>query len=131
MSVVVAKLATPAIAETDLRAEALAVEQLRRKIAGASAGGVAAPPALLAEFARMQKAYLDRKIEFEKQKRLGEVPTPELPAPAPATPALETPAAVESSPIAAPATERKAAARWVWWALLIAAASLAAWLWSR
>jgi hypothetical protein len=129
MSAVVSKPNSPTIAETDLRAEALAVEQLRRRIAAASAGGTAASPALLAEFARTQKAYLDHKIEFEKRKRLGEVPAPELPDAAPAP--VEKTGPVETSPAAASAPLRKSAAHWVWWALLAATASAVAWIWSH
>ena len=45
------------------------VERLRREIAGLPARGEVASPQLLAEFARAQKSYLDKKIEFEKQRR--------------------------------------------------------------
>ena len=53
-------------AEADLRTEAVAIEKLRKSIGEA---GAAAPKEQMADFAKRQKAYLDRKIELEKQKR--------------------------------------------------------------
>ncbi len=53
-------------AEADLRTEAVAIEKLRKTIGEA---GAAAPKEQMADFAKRQKAYLDRKIDLEKQKR--------------------------------------------------------------
>jgi hypothetical protein len=152
MSAVVSKSNPSPIAGANLRDQALSVEQLRRKIAAASASGAVAPAALLAEFARTQKAYLDQKIEVEKRKRLGEVPAPELPpassAQAPSVvsdeekPEVAVPSPVplgatpedtisKSIPAAAGMSSRKPGSRWIWWLLLAAAASCVAWLWSR
>ena len=66
--------------EHDLQTEASAVEQLRRKIAAMPGRGEVATPQLLAEFARAQKAYLDKKIEFEKRRRAPEETAPDSPA---------------------------------------------------
>ena len=55
--------------ENTLQSEATMVERLRREIAALPARGEVASPQLLAEFARAQKSYLDKKIEFEKQRR--------------------------------------------------------------
>ena len=59
--------------ENSLQSEATTVERLRREIAGLPARGQVASPQLLAEFARAQKSYLDKKIEFEKQRRAPDV----------------------------------------------------------
>jgi hypothetical protein len=67
-----ATLTEPPIAEVlertqkELRAEATAIEKLRQQI---QAQGAAAPKADVAEFAKRQKAFLDRKIDFEKQRK--------------------------------------------------------------
>jgi hypothetical protein len=55
--------------ETALLTEASAVERLRRQISEAARNGQSASPQLLADFAQAQKAYLMRKIEFEKARR--------------------------------------------------------------
>jgi hypothetical protein len=55
--------------ENGLQTEAAKVERLRREIAVMGSRGEVASPQLLAEFARAQKNYLDKKIEFEKQRR--------------------------------------------------------------
>jgi hypothetical protein len=55
--------------ESGLQAEATMVERLRREIAGMPARGEVASPQLLADFARAQKAFLDKKIEFERHRR--------------------------------------------------------------
>jgi hypothetical protein len=67
--------------EIGLQAEAATVERLRRQIAEMAGRGEPASPQLLAEFARVQKAYLDKKIGFEKQRRgvATEVRTDEIP----------------------------------------------------
>ena len=57
--------------QEELRAEALHVEKLRRQISDLKTEGKTASAQMLAEFAKTQKAYLDRKIEFEKG-RLGQ-----------------------------------------------------------
>jgi hypothetical protein len=59
----------PVPTASELQAEAAAVERLRRQIAEMPSKGETVSPQMLADFARAQKAYLDRKIEFEKQKR--------------------------------------------------------------
>ncbi len=62
--------------QLELRAEAKAIEELRRQI---QALGATAPKSDVAEFAKRQKAYLDRKIEFEKQRKtVVDLPTPSL-----------------------------------------------------
>jgi hypothetical protein len=55
--------------DSGLQAEATMVERLRREIAGMPARGEVASPRLLADFARAQKAFLDKKIEFERLRR--------------------------------------------------------------
>ena len=55
-------------AEADLRTEASAIEKLRKQI---NEAGAKAPKDKMADFAKRQKAYLDRKIELEKRKRGG------------------------------------------------------------
>lgn len=52
--------------EADLRTEAVAIEKLRK---GLGEAGSAAPKEQMADFAKRQKAYLDRKIDHERQKR--------------------------------------------------------------
>jgi hypothetical protein len=56
--------------ESSLKAEAATVERLRRQIAEMPARGEVATPQLLADFARAQKSYLDKKIVFEKERRM-------------------------------------------------------------
>lgn len=53
-------------AEAELKSEATAIEKLRVQL---SSQGAAADKRQVAEFAKRQKAYLDRKIELEKLKR--------------------------------------------------------------
>lgn len=95
--------APAAASPMSLQSEAAHVERLRRQIAEMPAKGQTASPELLAEFARAQKAYLDRKIEFEKQRRRGVSEAPSAPS-----------AADESRPIlsetseAAPGTPKEA-----------------------
>ena len=75
---------TLAQSEADLRTEATAIEKLRKQI---SEGGASASKEKMAEFAKRQKAYLDRKIDLEKLKRTpGEVPAAK---PEPAKPSAE------------------------------------------
>jgi hypothetical protein len=72
-------------AEADLRTEATAIEKLRKQISEAGSG---ATKEMMASFAKRQKAYLDRKIDLEKQKRgLAEAPKTAATAVAPAAPA--------------------------------------------
>ena len=59
--------------DAQLKMEAATVERIRRQITENAQQGQPAAPELLAEFAKAQKAYLIRKIEFEKQKRNSEV----------------------------------------------------------
>jgi cobalamin biosynthesis Mg chelatase CobN len=69
-------------AEADLRTEATAIEKLRKQI---SESGSNASKESMAEFAKRQKAYLDRKIELEKHKRTaGEQPAVKTEKPEPA-----------------------------------------------
>jgi hypothetical protein len=77
----------PVPTSSELQAEAVAVERLRRQIAEMPAKGESVSPQMLADFARAQKAYLDRKIEFEKLKRTE-------------TGALKLPSAVREAPAA-------------------------------
>ena len=66
-------------AEADLRTEASAIEKLRKQI---NEAGAKAPKDKMADFAKRQKAYLDRKIELEKRKRGGsEAPAEKEPEP--------------------------------------------------
>ena len=51
--------------EAELKSEAAAIEKLRVEL---SAQGAAADKKQVAEFAKRQKAYLDRKIDFETDK---------------------------------------------------------------
>lgn len=53
-------------ADAELKSEATAIEKLRVQL---SSQGAAADKRQVAEFAKRQKAYLDRKIELEKLKR--------------------------------------------------------------
>lgn len=98
-------------AEADLRNEAVAIEKLRKSIG--EAGG-SAPKAQMADFAKRQKAYLDRKIDLERQKRAiseapaaksvaGKSPEPS-PNPAPAKPAppIKVPESIAASKATAP-----------------------------
>ena len=139
-------------AEADLKSEAMAIEKLRVQL---SAQGAAADKKQVAEFAKRQKAYLDRKIDFEKlrrstdsgkpvpakakpaapepvqkQKTQPEKPAPEKPAPAASekTPPAEPPKPKTSRTKAPARPAQKPAARWMWWLLLAAAAGLVAWL---
>lgn len=80
--------------EAELKSEAAAIEKLRLQL---SAQGAAADKKQVAEFASRQKAYLDRKIDFEKLKRSKETATP-----APAKPEPEPVQKQKSGP-AAPA----------------------------
>ena len=57
--------------EAALLSEAASVERLRRHISELPSKGEVVTPQLLAQFAVAQKRYLDRKIEFEKQRRSG------------------------------------------------------------
>lgn len=60
--------------ETELNTESAAIEKLRKQLSEAGAG---ASKELMADYAKRQKAFLDRKIEFEKQKRaFNETPAP-------------------------------------------------------
>src|SRR5262245_6335810 len=52
---------SPEAIQAELRAEATAVERLRQQI---QAKGAAATKVEMAEYAKRQKAYLDRKIDF-------------------------------------------------------------------
>lgn len=98
--------------EATLQSEAAAVERLRRHIAELPSKGEVATPQLLAQFAVAQKRYLDRKIEFEKQRRSGAPASdvrgttaskaPATPAPAP-KPEPKVPVKAEKLPVPAPA----------------------------
>jgi hypothetical protein len=90
--------------ETGLQAEAATVERLRRQIAEMAGRGEPASPQLLAEFARVQKAYLDKKIGFEKQRRAGatEIPPADVPAAPKPQRAAAQPAREESTVGVAP-----------------------------
>ena len=61
-------------AEAELKSEATAIEKLRVQL---SSQGAAADKRQFAEFAKRQKAYLDRKIELEKLKRSAHSAVPE------------------------------------------------------
>ncbi len=136
--------------EADLKCEAAAIEKLRVQL---SAQGASADKKQVAEFAKRQKAYLDRKIEFEKLKRSTDNGTPEpasaqaaTQAPAQkqkARPEKPAPAPREKTPFAEPAkppksetprakeptrSANKSSSHCVWWLLLAAAAGLVAWL---
>lgn len=96
--------------EADLRTEATAIEKLRKQI---SEGGTTTSKEMMAEFAKRQKAYLDRKIELEKQKRLlGETPTSKTeavnPQPAKVPETAKTAAPIKAPEPAKPAAEKKA-----------------------
>jgi hypothetical protein len=74
--------------EADLKCEAAAIEKLRVQL---SAQGASADKKQVAEFAKRQKAYLDRKIDFEKLKRSSDTGTPEPAKAKPSTPELVKP----------------------------------------
>ncbi len=100
--------------EIELKAEAAAIERLRKQLSEAGAG---ASKDLMADFAKRQKAFLDRKIVFEKQKRtLGEAPPPQpkapekTPTPPPQKVAPRTPAPVKPPTKPAEAPKPKAPA---------------------
>lgn len=105
---------TLAQSEADLRTEATAIEKLRKQIGEA---GATASKEMMAEFAKRQKAYLNRKIELEKQKRTGDAPAAKTePAKAPAVAKAPEPAkpAAEKKPDApktAPATKKEEPAK--------------------
>ena len=133
----------PAVAvprENPLQAEAAAVERLRRQIAELPAKGEVASPELLAEFARAQKSYLDKKIGFEMQRRkiagsgVSAAPTPEKRVDPPISTIQPAPAAeTEKRPetkAPAPAVEAKpksGASRLVLVAIIVGAIAAAAW----
>jgi hypothetical protein len=119
--------------ENPLQAEAAAVERLRRQIAEMPAKGEVASPELLAEFARAQKSYLDKKIGFEMQRRkLAGSGVNEAPAPSngPSSTISTIPTGEsESKPAAAPVpmSPNRSASRMV---LIVGGiAALAALLW--
>ncbi len=126
--------------ENPLQAEAAAVERLRRQIAELPAKGEVASPELLAEFARAQKQYLDKKIGFEMQRRksagsgISLPPAPEKRVdppistvqPAPASPA-EKRSEIKAPVPAIKAKPKSAASRIVLVAIIIGAVAAAAW----
>ena len=115
-------------AEAELKSEAEVIEKLRVQL---SSQGAAADKKQVAEFAKRQKAYLDRKIDFEKLKRSGDSAThkPEETKPKTPEPVQRQKAPPETSPAKAPAHEpEKSSARWIFWLLLAAAAGLIAWM---
>ncbi len=105
-------------AEADLRTEAVAIEKLRKSIGEA---GAAAPKGQMADFAKRQKAYLDRKIDLEKRKRTFlEVPAPKSMAERSPEPEANTvpvrpkpPGKVQAEIAASKATARKPTAAFV------------------
>ena len=126
--------------ENPLQVEAAAVERLRRQIAELPAKGEVASPELLAEFARAQKKYLDKKIGFEMQRRKSAGSGISLP-PDPenrTTPPISTVQAPDATPVEkrseikvpVPAIEAKpkaGASRIVLAAVIIGAIAAAAW----
>jgi hypothetical protein len=90
--------------EAELNTESAAIEKLRKQLSEAGAG---ASKELLADYAKRQKAFLDRKIDFEKQKRA----FIETPAPAAVTAprSIATPPKKEAPKPAAPAKPSAAA----------------------
>ena len=80
--------------EAELKSEAAAIEKLRVEL---SAQGAAADKKQVAEFAKRQKAYLDRKIDFEKLKRSSDSSAPEPVKAKPAAPEPVKPAPAPSS----------------------------------
>ena len=88
--------------EADLKCEAAAIEKLRVQL---SAQGASADKKQVAEFAKRQKAYLDRKIEFEKLKRSTESRNPE---PAKAKPAAPEPVQNQKTQPEKPAQKKRA-----------------------
>jgi hypothetical protein len=107
MSIMRDALSVPTSSE--LQAEAAQVERLRRQIAEMPAKGESVSPQMLAEFARAQKSYLDRKIEFEKLKRtesgilkmpsaVREVPEPTVDPGVPVPASLATPLSQSTPP---------------------------------
>ena len=130
--------------ENPLQAEAAAVERLRRQIAELPAKGEVASPELLAEFARAQKNYLDKKIGFEMQRRksagsgISLPPGPEKRVDPPVSTVQPTPATRTDKPsetkAPVPSVEAKpksGAFRIVLVAVVIAAAAVAAWYFLR
>jgi hypothetical protein len=94
--------------ENPLQAEAATVERLRRQIAEMPSKGEVASPELLAEFARAQKSYLDKKIGFEMQRRKlagSGVNPPPAPAAEPVATVTPAPAAASSIKPAPPKIE--------------------------
>ncbi len=116
----------PLQAEADLRSEAVSIEQLRKQI---SQAGSQAAKESLAEFARRQKAYLDRKIELEKLKRNEPVAAPAARAEEPPKPVItEDKAPAKAAPKIATSAGRKAGGiSKIVWVLLAAAAAVAVW----
>jgi hypothetical protein len=91
----------PVPTSSELQAEATAVERLRRQIAEMPSKGETVSPQMLADFARAQKAYLDRKIEFEKLKRT-ETSAVKLPSAVREAPAAQEPGVPVPAKFAAP-----------------------------
>lgn len=98
--------------EATLQSEAASVERLRRHIAELPSKGEVVTPQLLAQFAVAQKRYLDRKIEFEKQRRnaasasdIRGTATPKTPAASAPSPKPEpkVPVKAENLPVPVPA----------------------------
>ncbi len=144
-----ARLAAAVPRENPLQAEAAAVERLRRQIAELPAKGAVASPELLAEFARAQKKYLDKKIGFEMQRRksaesgikvppaaekaanqpvsgIQPAPAPET-APAPAVPVSTFKRPESTAPLPSPDPKPSSVAKIVIAAVIIAAVAAAAW----
>ena len=88
-------------AEAELKSEAAAIDKLRLQL---SAQGAATDKKQVAEFAKRQKAYLDRKIDFEKLKRSPDSgkPTPVIAKPAAPEPAKPAPAPVQKQKVQPP-----------------------------
>ena len=121
----------PQQAEADLRSEATCIEQLRKQI---NQAGAQATKESLAEFARRQKAYLDRKIELEKLKRNEPAAKAEEKAftkpvePPKPTIAVERRAGDKAAPEVATSPVRKVGSiQGIVWVLLAVAAAVAAW----
>ncbi len=97
-------------AEAELKSEAAAIDKLRVQL---STQGAAADKKQVAEFAKRQKAYLDRRIDFEKLKRSTDSgkPAPEKTKPAAPEPAKPAPEPVQKQkaqpPVPAPVQKQK------------------------
>jgi len=89
-----AELSAPRLSDESLAEQALELDRLRQRVADAQAGTGKLDSALVAEFAKAQRAFLEAKIQLEQMRKAGLLAEPE-PEP------LETLAA-EAEAIAAP-----------------------------